>query len=75
MRRITEVNRELAKRGFPERLRRGKGYYYFTGGNAPDWPQSGVYVFRAEAVSLVDWLKEYERLAGIDKKTAPGTIS
>ena len=64
MNRVTEVNQQLKARGVAERLRRGAGYYYFTGGTAASWPTSGVYIYRAAELTLAQWLAEYERLSG-----------
>lgn len=36
------VNRILKKRGHAERLRRGRGYYYFVDGNASAWFSSSI---------------------------------
>jgi hypothetical protein len=60
--RVAVVNRTLAKAGEPYRLRRGRGYYFFTGGDAASWPTSGVYVNRADALSVGEWL---DTLAGL----------
>lgn len=62
MNRVAEVNRALAAQGREERLRRGRGYYYFTGGDAPLWPASSVYVAHADALTVEQWLAEYARL-------------
>jgi hypothetical protein len=60
--RVNAVNRELARRGYPERLRRGPGYYYFSGGGAALWPTSGVYVYRADSLTVEEWMAEHDRL-------------
>ena len=62
--RVTEVNTTLRELGMPERLARGKGYYYFRHGNALSWSSSSVYVFRADALTVREWLNEYFRLKG-----------
>jgi len=71
MSRVAEVNRTLKARGVAERLRRGAGYYYFTGGRAASWPQSGVYIYRAADLTLAQWLAEYDRLAGERSPATP----
>jgi len=59
------VNRALKAAGHPERLMQGNGYAFFTGGDAPLWPESGVYVNRITDVQDVAWwLHEYDRLRG-----------
>lgn len=59
---VAAVNRALKAAGHPERLRRGKGYYYFYGGNAAAWYSSGVYVSRVDAFTVEGWLAERRRL-------------
>jgi hypothetical protein len=62
MNRVAEVNRELARRGEQPRLRRGRGYYYFSGAQAASWPSSGVMVNRADQLTVDEWLEAYEQL-------------
>ena len=62
--RVTEVNRELRRRGVEEKLRRGNGYYFFSGGNAASWKATSVYVARAENLSVAEWLAEWKCLSG-----------
>lgn len=62
--RIAEVNRALKARGAEERLVRGNGYYYFAGGAAAGWPSSSVYVYRADELTVAEWLREYDELKG-----------
>ena len=62
MSRLTDVNEALKARGEEPRLYRGKGYYYFAGGSAACWPTSGVYVNKAEEMTVDEWLDEYQRL-------------
>lgn len=72
MNRVAEVNRELRLRGVAEKLTAGKGYYYFRDGNAVDWRQSSVMVYRASDLPLERWLEEYESLSG---KTLPERLT
>jgi hypothetical protein len=58
---VAQVNAMLAATGEQPRLRRGNGYYYFDG-EATAWPESSVYIFRADAWSVEQWLAEYQRL-------------
>jgi len=64
MNRVAEVNKKLKELGFSERLRRGRGYYYFAGGEAASWLTSAVYVNWAEALTVERWILEYKELAG-----------
>jgi hypothetical protein len=59
---LKQVNHALAVEGKPERLVRGKGYFYFTGGTAAQWHQSGVYVYRLGELTVIEWLRERDRL-------------
>ena len=58
---VAAVNRELKALGEAPRLRRGAGYYYFDG-DACSWPSSSVYVYRADELSVAEWLAEYRSL-------------
>lgn len=60
---LAQVNAALRKAGKAERLARGRGYYYFREGNAATWNASAVYVNRADALTVAEWLREYERLS------------
>jgi len=63
MTRVAEVNREIKKLYGPEmKLRRGRGYYYVNGGPADDLNQQGIYVYRAEDMSLEWWLEAIKDL-------------
>ena len=60
---VAKVNAELKRRGFKERLRRGKGYYYFYDGDASSWPSSSVYTNNIEAFTVDGWIEERKRLS------------
>lgn len=62
--RVAEVNQALRTRGKKERLVRGRGYYYFTEGDASSWFTSSVYMNDASVWSVDQWLHEYDRLSG-----------
>lgn len=60
---IRDVNRELAKLGVPERLARGKGYYYFVNGETDRWhTQSVGGVFHISQMSVEEWVEMYHYL-------------
>jgi hypothetical protein len=61
---VAAVNRELKRLGHPERLRRGKDYYYFCGGAASDWHESAVYVAHVWQLTVSQWVEERAQLAG-----------
>jgi len=62
---LRRINAAIAAIGGREQLVRGKGYFYFVGGNAASWPRSGVYVYRLNALTLDQWLAEYRELCNI----------
>lgn len=62
MNRVAEVNRALRLIGRPERLTRGRGYYYFHGGAAETWYSASVMTFRADALTVDEWIAEFHRL-------------
>lgn len=57
---IADVNRALEQAGKPERLARGRDYLYFTGGNAQQWNEAGVYGVGpvVSALTIGQWLAE-----------------
>ncbi len=61
---VAKVNAALKAVGATERLRRGKGYYYFCGGEAAMWFTSGVYVSHVSAFTLDGWVAEWKRMGG-----------
>ena len=63
MNRVAEVNKALREMGKAEKLTRGRGYYYFRDGDAFAWPTSSVFVYRADQLTIKEWLAEYARLA------------
>lgn len=60
---VASVNRALRARGHSEKLTRGKGYYYFAGGDAMRWPTSSVMVDDVALLSVDDWMTERDLLA------------
>lgn len=60
---VAKVNAALKAAGHKERLRRGKGYYYFCDGEAHTWRDNGVYVNRVAAMTVDRWLQERDFLA------------
>ena len=62
---IGRLNRLLHKVGVPEdvTLRRGKDYFYFTGGSTAGWYSSGVYAYRLTDLTVGQWAREYVTLS------------
>lgn len=44
-------------------LVKGKGYFYFSGGNAPLWGDTSVCVYRLTELTLGQWANEYNTLS------------
>jgi hypothetical protein len=59
---VASVNKELKRLGHPERLVNGNGYFYFTEGTSLDWRTVSEYVFRADELTLAEWIETYNRL-------------
>ena len=59
---VNDVNKYLKNRGVKETLRKGRGYYYFSGGNASSWYTSSVSVYRVREISLEGWYQEWKWL-------------
>jgi hypothetical protein len=61
---VARVNEALRKAGKAERLARGKGcYFYFRDGDAMSWTSSSVYTNDPDALTVEQWLAEYDRLS------------
>lgn len=56
------VNKAIRALGGAEKLVKGEGYFYFTGGEAASWPATSVYVYRLHDLSLAEWVEEYKSL-------------
>lgn len=56
---LQAVNKHLEKRGIPERLFKGQGYYYFAEGQAHTWYTTVVYVNTLKFFTLAEMMEEY----------------
>ena len=59
---LKAINDELAKRGQPERLAKGSGYFYFQFGEAAGWLDRTVRVPTVSTLTVQEWLAEFDRL-------------
>lgn len=59
---VAAVNKALQAAGRQERIRRGRGYFYVTGGGAESWPQSGIYANTLAPSSTESIIDEIDRL-------------
>lgn len=57
-----EVNKVFAAFGIVERLRQGRGYCYFTEGDAIEWYSSSVPVCYVSDLTIGRWISELEAL-------------
>lgn len=65
---MTATRRKIAEAltaaGFPGvTIEKGKGYWYFVGGDTALWRSTGVYVYRLTAFSVEQWVEEARWLA------------
>jgi len=59
LKQVTEYIREKTKDTEVE-LCKGESYFYFFGGRADEFFEQGVYVNKLSALSLDDWLRQYQ---------------
>jgi hypothetical protein len=69
---LKTINDELARRGATERLARASGYFYFEFGEAAGWLDRTVRVPAVNALTLEQWLAEYERLRKLNQEMLRG---
>jgi len=65
---LKAINDELARRGATERLARASGYFYFEFGEAAGWLDRTVRVPTVNALTLEQWLAEYQRLRKLNQE-------
>ena len=59
---LKAINDELARRGHHARLEKAGGCFYFFGGEATDGLDRTVRVRTMNALTLEQWIEEFERL-------------
>lgn len=62
---LNNINAEIARRGHPERLIRGEGYFYFIEGDAHKWPCCSVPTMHLTGGrnTVESWADDRDRLA------------
>ena len=65
---LKAINDELARRGATERLARASGYFYFEFGETAGWLDRTVRVPTVNALTLEQWLAEYQRLRKLNQE-------
>jgi hypothetical protein len=58
-----QVNAFLKSKNIKEKLQKGKGYFYFSGGDSYNWAESAVYVYRIDDMTFQDWYEEYKKFS------------
>lgn len=58
-RRVSDINAILARAGHGERLVKGEGYVYWTEGEAPDWSETSIYVYRLSDLTIREYLEDH----------------
>lgn len=56
---LKRVNKALEAAGIPERLVKGRGYYYFVEGAAAGWPCSSILVYKLNCLTLEQWIRHH----------------
>jgi hypothetical protein len=56
---LKAIDTELAKRGFHALLEKGDGHFYFSGGEAADWPYCTVRVPTHHNLTLEQWMEPF----------------
>ena len=70
---LKAVNAELARRGHQVLLEKGAGYFYFHTGEAAGWLDRSVQVPTLNALTVDEWVAEFERLKKLNQDIMGGT--
>lgn len=62
------VNDTLRSRGRDESLYDGRGYFYFSGGDAVNWLNSSIMVKKISDLTLEQWMEKFDELLAQDRK-------
>lgn len=55
---LTQINKEIAKRGYDATLVKGDGYFYFIGPAVDNITSTSVYVYKVNQLPLEQWIDE-----------------
>ena len=72
---VKAANAELARTGHRALLAKGAGYFYFRTGEAADWLGRTVNVPTLSALSLEQWMAEFDRLKNLNEQIVGGGSS
>ena len=64
---VARVNARLREMGREERLRRGRGYFYFYDGGAESWYSSSIPVFSLDHWTVDEVIAEMLRLEAVER--------
>jgi hypothetical protein len=56
------VNDALREEGINGKLRRGRGYFYFTGDEFHRCHSTSIYVYRVDAFNVESWVRQAKRM-------------
>ena len=65
---LKAIKDELVRRGHKARLERTSGYFYFFGGEAADWLDGTVQVTSVNALTLEQWIEQFQRLNKVNRE-------
>jgi hypothetical protein len=65
---LKAINDELTRRGHHARIEKASGYFYFFGGEATDWLDRTVPVTTVNALTLEEWVAEFQRLKKLNQQ-------
>jgi len=60
---LSDLQKFFKSKNIKEKITRGKGYYYFYGGDAAGWFQSGVSAYNIDDLTYKQWYEEYLTLS------------
>ena len=63
---LKSINDELARRGHTARLAKAAVYFYFEGDEVDQWLYRIVQVPAVSALSMEEWMREFERLQAVN---------
>lgn len=73
---INRINAALQEAGLDGvEIVRGRGYFYFAGGDTGSWPSSSEYVFHLSNYSVQEWVGIALKLAGKERPVAQPNVS
>lgn len=72
---LPAINDALAARGISARLKKGAGYFYFSGGEAAGWLDLTVNTDKVTSLTLEQWVAEFARLKKLNRDILRGPLA